>query len=129
MEISEESWVIQNPVERRGAEDEIDRFAESGRIEYLQICLSKGNLIAKPGGQKRPGFVQHVLGAVDGNHATSRKSLKQFRSQSPSAATTIESRFMTVGVKKFERACTPGLVGVGNAMIDLGIPLGSIGGS
>jgi hypothetical protein len=126
-ETGEEAGMVGNPVEGGGTEDEVDGFADDGGADRLEIALEEADAIAEAGCEVFPGFVQHVLGAVEGDDPAEGETLQDLGGKTTGPAAGVENGLVAVKMEPGEDASAPPNVRLRDAVIDGGVPFDAVG--
>lgn len=115
MQIEEEAVMIEDPMESRGAYDDIERLLER---EMKQIAGEKIEPSAELGGEMVAGGVQHVLGEIDTDHFTVGQRFKQVGSESSRSAARVQHGFVAAESKARQHLLSPAELRAREAVIN-----------
>ena len=95
----------------------------AAEIERAEIGLDIGDLVRIGRLQVVAGLGKHIFRAVERDHAAAREALQQLGGEASAAAAGVDHRFIAAQLQPGQHLRAPRLLGPGDAVIDLGVPL------
>src|SRR5437588_625340 len=119
IKIAKQPVVVEHPVERSCAEDQVE-LTFKGQFE--EIAATELNPAAKIGFEVGASRVEHVLGNIECNDVSARQSFKQVAREASGAATSVEHPLVAAQPHAREHLFAPAYLGSGDLVVESGVP-------
>jgi ABC-2 type transport system permease protein len=124
VKILEEAIVIEDPMERRRAHDNVESVLKR---KMQEVTGNQANAHPGVSAQMFPRRAQHILREIHGDDAAARQSIQQFRGQPTGATTRVEDAFVAPQLQPRQHLFSPTDLRGRETMVNAGIPLTRIG--
>ena len=119
IKIAKQPVVVEHPVERSCAEDQVE-LTFKGQLE--EIATSELNPAAKIGFEVGASRVEHVPRNIECNDVSARQSFKQVAREASGATTGVEHPLVAAQLHAREHLFAPAYLGSGDLVVEGGVP-------